>query len=255
MPPPRLDVPDLSVTILAGCVVEPPALTGDRETFLLQLGPHARARINMYAQPGEPLPQLHYGQRLQVEGSLRLPRNFGNPQAFDYRNFLARQDIFWTLSSEQVTPLPGQCGDTFHRAISQIRTAALDRIADLYHGDRYNTAMMDAVLIGETSGLDRLWTEQYRSTGTFHALVISGSHVAVLAGFLLFLLRICFVPRLAATLLTVLAAWLYALITGWQAPVIRSAAGHDALRHRQPLLPRSPDAEHARRRRSVFPGA
>jgi competence protein ComEC len=225
LPPPRLDVPDLSVTILAGCVVEPPALTGDRETFLLQLGPHARARINMYAQPGEPLPQLHYGQRLQVEGSLRLPRNFGNPHAFDYRNFLARQDIFWTLASEQVTPLAGQCGDTFHRALSQIRTAALDRIADLYHGDRYNTAMMDAVLIGETSGLDRLWTEQYRSTGTFHALVISGSHVAVLAGVLLFLLRICFVPRLAATLLTVLAAWLYALITGWQAPVIRSAAG------------------------------
>ena len=227
--PPKLDVPDLSVTVLEGCVVEPPALTGDHEMFILEIGSHARARINMYAppgaQPGDGLPHLHYGERLQVEGSLRIPRNFGNPQAFDYRYFLARQEIFWTLSSEQVTPLPGSCGDPFHRAISNLRTASLDRIADLYHGDRYNTGMMDAVLIGESSGLDRIWTEQYRSTGTFHALVISGSHVAVLAGFFLFLLRLCFVPRLPATLLTVLAAWLYALVTGWQAPVIRSAAG------------------------------
>ncbi|HJT87310.1 MAG TPA: ComEC/Rec2 family competence protein, partial [Bryobacteraceae bacterium] len=66
---------------------------------------------------------------------------------------------------------------------------------------------------------------EYRSTGTFHALVISGTHVAVLAAFFLFLLRLCFVPEPAALLLTVLAAWLYALITGWQAPCVRSAAG------------------------------
>ncbi len=223
--PPRLDVPDLSVTILEGCVVDPPALTGDREMFVLEIGSHARARVNMYARPGQTLPALHYGDRLQVEGSLRLPRNFGNPQAFDYRYFLARQDIFWTLAAQQVTPLPGRCGSAFARAISAIRTAALDRIAALYHGDRYNTAMMDAVLIGEGSGLERMWTEQYRSTGTFHALVISGSHLAVLAGVLLFLLRLCLFPRFLATLLTVLAAWLYALVTGWQAPVVRSAAG------------------------------
>src|SRR5207302_6089378 len=73
--------------------------------------------------------------------------------------------------------------------------------------------------------LQKVWTEQYRSTGTFHALVISGTHVAVLAAFFLLLLRICFVPESFALFLTVLAAWLYALVTGWQAPCVRSAAG------------------------------
>ncbi len=224
-PYPRLDVPDLATTILAGCVVDPPALTGDREQFLLEIGRHARARVSMFAHNGESLPSLHFGQRLEVEGRLRAPRNFGNPDSFDYRTYLARQDIFWTLSAQQITPVSGSCGNPVARAISAARTASLDRIAALYHGDRYNTAMMDAVLIGEGSGLERIWTEQYRSTGTFHALVISGSHVAVLAGVFLFLLRLCFVPRIPATFLTVLAAWFYALITGWQAPVVRSAAG------------------------------
>ena len=78
-----------------------------------------------------------------------------------------------------------------------------------------------AILIGQSYQLQRVWTEDYRSTGTFHALVISGTHVAILAAFFLFLLRICFVPESAALLITVAAAWLYALVAGWQAPCAR----------------------------------
>ena len=85
--------------------------------------------------------------------------------------------------------------------------------------------MMQAILIGQSFQLQKVWTEQYRSTGTFHAIVISGTHVAILAAFFLFLLRICFVPESVALFVTVLAAWLYALVTGWQAPCVRSAAG------------------------------
>jgi competence protein ComEC len=55
--------------------------------------------------------------------------------------------------------------------------------------------------------------------------VISGSHVAVLAAVLLFLLRICAVPRGIALFATILTAWLYSGVTGWQPPVLRSAVG------------------------------
>ena len=107
----------------------------------------------------------------------------------------------------------------------ELRSGALGRLERLYHGNLYQTGMMQAILIGQSFQLQRVWTEQYRSTGTFHALVISGTHVAVLAAFFLFLLRICFVREGPALFLTVLLAWLYALVTGWQAPCVRSAAG------------------------------
>jgi competence protein ComEC len=84
---------------------------------------------------------------------------------------------------------------------------------------------MQALLIGQNFQLQRVWTEVYRSTGTFHVIVISGTHVAILAAFFLFLLRVCFVPESLALLATVLACWLYALVTGFQAPGVRSAAG------------------------------
>ena len=224
-PPPKLDVPDLAVTIVSGCVVEPPALVGDREQFVMELAPHARARVTMFEHDGEELPRLRYGQMVEVEGKVRTPRNFGNPDAFDFRNFLAREDVYWTLSTIVLKPLPGKCGNWFDAAVSGMRVAVLGRIGDLYCGNNYDRAMMNAVLIGETSSLDRMWTDEYRSTGTFHALVISGTHVAILAATFLLLLRICFVPKRTATLLTVLAAWVYALLTGCGAPVVRSAAG------------------------------
>jgi competence protein ComEC len=224
-PAPRLDVPDLAVTIVTGCVVEPPAITGDREQFVMELAPHARARVTRFSHPGEELPVLRYGEMVEVEGKVRTPRNFGNPDAFDYRNFLARQDVFWTLSTIVLKALPGKCGNRFDAAVIAMRTAILGRIAELYRGNAYDIAMMNQILIGESSGLDRMWTEEYRSTGTFHALVISGTHVAVLAATFLFLLRICMVPRRTATLLTVLAAWVYAVLTGLHAPVLRSATG------------------------------
>jgi len=226
-PPPELDAEGREIVILGGCVVEPPAVSGERERFILELDPHARAQVTLYTRNGEALPPLHYGQNVELDARVRKPRNFGNPGAFDYAGYLARQDIYWTASgaANTVRILPGRCGSAFQKVVMDLRAAALHRIDQLYQGDSYQTGFMQAILIGQSYQLQRIWTENYRSTGTFHALVISGTHVAILAAFFLFVLRICFVPESAALLITVLAAWLYALVAGWQAPCVRSAAG------------------------------
>jgi competence protein ComEC len=227
-PPPELNVELGELAILGGCVVEPPAASGERERFVLELEPGARAQVTLYTRKSdEALPDLRYGQNVEMEARIRPPRNYGNPGAFDFAGFLARKDIYWTASGAAGTlrVLPGTCGSPFQKAVMDLRAAALERIARLYAGDEYATGMMQAILIGPRFQLQKVWTEQYRSTGTFHALVISGTHVAVLAGFFLLLLRFCLAPELLALLLTALATWLYALVTGWGAPVVRSAAG------------------------------
>ena len=95
----------------------------------------------------------------------------------------------------------------------------------LYAGRPYQIGMMQALLIGEQSKLDQSWTDQYRLTGTYHALVISGMHLTALTVIILFALRLCplgeMVPPAAATA----CAWLYTMVTGWQTPLVRAAAG------------------------------
>jgi competence protein ComEC len=225
-PAPRLDVKGREIVVLGGCVVEPPAISGERERFILEIERGARAQVTLYTKDGETLPNLRYGQNIEIEARVRPPHNYGNPGAFDYATYLARQDIYWTASgaARDLRVLPGRCGSRFQQAVMDLRQSALQRIEQLFP-DRFQGGMMQAILIGQSFQLQKVWTEDWRSTGTFHALVISGTHVAVLTTFFLFLLRLCLVPESAATLLTALAAWLYALVTGWQTPCVRSAAG------------------------------
>jgi competence protein ComEC len=225
--PPHLSVPDNTTAIFEGCVVDPALIAADRERFTVELAPGARAQATLFAKPAEQFPALPYGTRIEFEGKVRSPHNYNNPGSFDAVHYYARQQIFWNASGDasKVRTLPGRCGNAAAGLIFGIRSAALERLDTLYADDAYADGMMQAVLIGVTAKLDRMWTEDYRSTGTFHALVISGSHVAVLAAVLLFFLRICAVPRGVALAATIGVAWLYAGITGWQAPVLRSAAG------------------------------
>jgi len=165
---------------------------------------------------------------VEFEAKLRKSRNFGNPARSITPATWPRKDIYWTASTRAGAPiriLQGVCGSRWAALLFRLRAAALEKLEQLYAGQPYETGMMQALLIGETSKMEKVWTDDFRHTGTFHALVISGTQVAALAAFFLFLLRLCFVPQMMALTATAMASWLYALVTGWQAPVIRSAAG------------------------------
>jgi competence protein ComEC len=227
-PPPTIDARSKEIMILEGCVVEPTVFSAAKEQFTLELAADARARVSFNLDDETAPQRLDYGQRVEIEARIRPPHNYNNPGSFDYALFLARQKIYWTATMARHSSakiLPGRCGSRFWSVIYRIRTAAIDRIESLYPNDTYATGMMEAILIGEKSKLEKVWTENFRRTGTYHTLVIAGFHVTILAACLLFLLRICNLNPMQALAITCLAAWLYALVSGCNAPAVRAAAG------------------------------
>jgi competence protein ComEC len=227
-PAPEIEAGSREVVLVEGCVVEPAALSADRARFTLELGPGARARVSLPADDGGPPQRLAYGQRVEIEARVRPPRNYRNPGGFDYEGYLARRDIFWTASmprGSRAKILAGRCGWRVLGWIFALRAALIDRIERLYAGDSYATGMLEAILAGETSRIERSWTEDFRKTGSYHALVISGVHISVLAGVLLFFFRLVPVSPMAGLAFTAMAAWVYAGVAGFSPPVVRAAAG------------------------------
>jgi competence protein ComEC len=222
-PPPELDAEAREVVVLSGCIVEPPAFSDEIEQFVLELEPGANIRVSLY---GDDLPRLRYGQRVELDARIRNVHNFGNPGAFDYVRYLARRNIYWTASgrADSVRVLEGSCGSRAAAAIFAIRSAVLDRIDRLYAGRRQDTALMKGLLVGQRAGIERAWIDDFRRTGTYHALVISGLHVTVVVSIFLFFLRLFPCPTWLAASLTSAVAWLYALVCGSEAPVLRAAA-------------------------------
>jgi len=226
-PAPVIDASSRETVLLSGCVVEPSAFYEGRDQFTVELASRARARATLAIRDGQTPPDLQYGQKIEFEGRVRAIRNFQNPGAFDYQTYEARSNIYWTISVAAGAPIrvtPGRCGSRFYAAIFALRMAAVRRIENLY-GNPYAIGIMEATLIGETRKLERIWTDHFRRTGTYHMLVIDGLHITVLAAFFLFLLRVCAVPELSALASAAAGAWLYALVSGFHAPAVRAAGG------------------------------
>ncbi len=230
-PPAQLDAEDAETVVLTGCVVDPPVFSTDRERFLLELAPHAQAQVTVNLKEGERL-NLAYGVRLEAIAKVRAPRSFFNPGEFNYPEYLAHRHIYWTASvhgAEDLHPLQGRCGNRFLAALFAIRTTALSRLEALFPGDPKTASLLSSILLGQTLGLDRHWTDDFRLTGTYHALVISGQHVSVLALSLLFLLRVLNLGKIPALSIAAAGCWLYAFLSGMSSPVVRAAGGFTLL--------------------------
>ncbi len=224
---PKLDAEDGEVVLLTGCVTNPPVFSPQREQFTLNLTPKAAVRLTVNLKTEANMP-LDYGQKVEVAAKIRSPRNFQNPDSFDYVAYLAAQHIYWNGSIAgpgDIHVLPGSCGWRAVGWLYRVRTWALERIRALYVDDLHTVGLLQATLLGETSGVDKRWTSDFRVTGTYHALVISGQHVSVLALSILLLLKLLQFRRVPALGIATIASWLYAFISGFSSPVVRAAGG------------------------------
>ncbi len=214
---------------LEGCVVESSTERGERTLFTLEIPDLGRARVSLAAgRDGAPARSLYYGQRIALNARLRAIRGFHNDGAFDVELYQARRGVFWnatTARGEPVLSLEGACGEPWRRVLESWRSAAFARIDRLYGEDTYHAAMMRGLLLGDKSGIRRAWVEEFRRTGTYHALVISGSHVTLVCGILLLWLRFSGFGERTLLALAAILAWIYALMAGGDAPVVRAAAG------------------------------
>ena len=216
--------------------------TVDLETEKLQIGTgevvqvHSGIRASLYARStNEPevetsadgsraqaVPVFHYGERLRFSTKLKLPRNFRNPGAFDYRGYLADHGIAALCSSKmaEVEVLPGFRGTRFAYWRNRLHRGIVAKINELW--PPHEAALLDAMVIGEQAFIERDTRADFQRSGTYHVLVVSGMNVSILAFTVFWTLRRLRLGDFAATLLTVAFCVGYAVITEVGAPVWRA---------------------------------
>ena len=177
---------------------------------------------------------LRYGDRVRFITKLYQPRPATNPGSFDYRRFLAFQDIWVTgyvnQAVEVVRMAEGQGNPSFHfveRGREKIRTF-LDRNAPPEYG-----GIMKALVLGERGDISKELNEKFIISGVNHILSISGLHVALVAAFFFgltrFLVRL-FPPLLlrfnlnkASALVAIFPVIFYTFIAGLGVAAVRSS--------------------------------
>src|SRR5580692_3227579 len=169
-----------------------------------------------------PMPLFHYGDRVRFSAKLKLPRNFRNPGAFDYQGYLADHGIaaLGSAKIENVERLPGFRGSRLALWRSRLHRGVVAEVHELW--PPREAALIDAMVIGEESFIDRDTRTNFQRSGTYHVLVVSGMNVTILAFVTFWTLRRLRLGDIPATLLTVAFCVAYALITEVGAPVWRA---------------------------------
>src|SRR5579864_4737453 len=165
---------------------------------------------------------LGYGQRIRFTAKLHQPRNFLDPGAFDYRQFLAEQDIvaLGSVRADRLEVLPGFNGSGLGLGRSRARQSLLRNVHELW--PERDAALISAMLLGDRSEVDRAATEDYQRTGAYHILVVAGLKVGIFAYALLWIFRKLRIPDWLATLLCIAFISAYAAVSESGAPVTRA---------------------------------
>lgn len=186
--------------------------------------PYPEGSSPAVTEPTGPLaPRIfRYGERVRFPVKLRIPRNFRNPGAFDYENYLAENGIaaLATAKAEDAELLPGFAGTRLELLRDRIHSSVVAKVRALWPPPQ--AALLNAMLIGEDAFLDRDTRVDFQRSGTYHILVVSGMNVTILAFVVFWTLRRLSLSELPATLMTIVSCVVYAFATQVGAPVWRA---------------------------------
>jgi len=170
---------------------------------------------------------LQLGDQMMSNCSFKEIEPPGNPYQFDYKTYLAYQNIH--ISTYLKTDYYELTGRKKGNALLLFADRLRIKLLEIYkenglEGEEY--AVAAALTLGYKDLLDETTRRNYSSSGAMHILAVSGLHVGIIYMVLTTLLQFLDRKRLTAILrivILILVLWLFALITGLS-PSVRRAA-------------------------------
>lgn len=233
--------------ILSGLMAEAPSYNGQRGKMLFKADQLWRqngsitpvAEQIILAMPFPVPDHLVAGSRLLIRATLSRPQPPGTPGSFDYRQYLADRGIYLTgylrspacLAALHLSSAGESWTTTLHYWPQRLRQK-LNRFIAAAPLAPPATGLYQALITGELALVPPETLTAYRTSGAFHLLSISGTHLALLALLcgLIFnlllrrsqLLLLNFSVTKITAALTVLVLIVYSLLAGMNPPVVRS---------------------------------
>ncbi len=173
--------------------------------------------------------EIKAGQYWSFTVKLKRPHGSLNPGGFDYERWLFTQGVGAAgyVRPDSKPVLLGR--DSAWTNISVWRQRITDRLSFLL-SDSPNLGLIKALTIGDGNGITQKQWDVFRKTGTTHLVVISGSHVGLIAGLAYFLaLKVWawtgllrWSPQRVAAVAAMLVAVFYAGLAGFSVPAQRA---------------------------------
>ncbi len=185
----------------------------------VKTGEYSGARLKLSIE-GSDLDLLR-GDLLTVYGSLIGISELRNPAGFEQKQWLRREGVSARLWAKEWRVE----GAVWWRPVVQ-RLQELRGYVDasITLGLSEDEALLvRAMFLGEKPKEDHPIIEDFRNSGTLHVFAVSGLHVMMVGGIVFWCARVFRLPLFVRILCVIVIMFLYAGITGWNAPAVRAA--------------------------------
>lgn len=205
-----------------GLVVNVPALKNNKIQLIVKVSSvdeqksGGKVSVTLFSDNSD----IHQGDIIGFFTKLVSPPSARNPGAFDYAEYLRRNNIFamaYISSYAKIgnIPLP-----FYKSAANTIRADIIDTLHRYLPQER--SSVLIPMLIGEKSELSDDVKQAFQTAGLTHLLVVSGLNVAYVVIIFLGFFRLIGFKRRYAALLTIPFILLFMLIAGDNPPVVRA---------------------------------
>lgn len=187
----------------------------------------ATGKLLVYFAKDSNMPMLHYGDRVLLHQPIQRIKSMGNPGSFNYERYAAFQQIFHHafVKTKDYVLLHDKTPNAFWQWIYHTKEQVLSALQRSI-GSKDELGIAEALLIGYKEDLDKDLVQAYSNTGVVHIIAISGLHLGII--YLLLLKLFNQLPgvkkyKWVKAIGILLGLWLFTLVTGASASVLRSA--------------------------------
>ena len=173
---------------------------------------------------------LHYGDRVQVERKLERPGSIEDPEngrSFDYAAYLAKDDVYYTMSFAKVEVLSRGHGHPLKTVLFAMKRNFIEQATSIFSDPQ--VSLLSGLLVAGKDAMPKDILESFRRAGVIHIVVLSGFNITLIADAMrrmfqgLFLaFKLTRYPQ-APALFSIIGIVLFVMMTGGEATVVRAA--------------------------------
>jgi len=199
------------VPISQGVVVSEPEQRENSTRFVFQSdnGEKVLVSTDLYSS-------VQYGDQVRVEGKLQEPGVISDDtggRPFDYGAYLAKDDIYHTLSFAKVEVLSSGHGYFLKDSLFKLKHSLVGKMREIFAEPE--SSLLAGLIVAGKVAMPKDILEEFRRAGVIHIVVLSGYNITIVADFIKNVFR--------SSTFSVVGVVLFVVMTGGQATVVRAA--------------------------------
>lgn len=201
---------------IVGTIVEEVERRESNQRFVLRddMGTRVLVSTDLY-------PEYLYGDIVRVTGEIKRPDNFTTDQGkeFDYINYLAKDDIFYTVGFAKVEKTGHDAPSWLLEKLFVFKARLEQHIEKVV--PKPESTFLGGIALGSRAGISAELRQDFITTGTIHIVALSGYNISIVAKYIqdFFALFLSFGAALYAGGIAIV---LFVLMTGAQATAVRA---------------------------------